>query len=713
MRTEDVLAASETGLWRWDQATGTATMDAIAARLMGLPPRFVTVGESEIRARVHVEDFIELQRLGTLALAERRVVEGRMRILDADGRVLRRLRTRIRVVGEGVNIVMAGVLMQVVEGMPEEEAAEAASGHPELSRPAGDWRLSREAFLLDAGRALAEARTTGEVLRVVSSLALPGFTPDGMCVFGIKGDELSLIGRHGYPLEGCTERREVPGHRGPAPDPGLDLDLDLGLDSDYPAAEAIRSGRAVYLPSPAEYRRRYPAAWPFVRAFGRSAWAYLPLTAGGRTIGAWMVAFPEPVAFTPDERSVLTTVARMLAQSLARTHVFESERALATDLQQTMAPTTTPQVPGLLLAGRYVPTGGGLQIGGDWYDVIPLPSQRAALVIGDVQGHGVRAAAVMAQLRIALRAYAAEGHRPDAVLARASRFLAGVEDEDGGTRFATCLYVEVDTRTGSLEVARAGHPDVGVRLADGTSVLRPTEGGPPLGIDPDWAYPTTRLVLQPDETLVMCTDGLLETGGHDLETGWARLRRVLEAHPGDDLEKLADALIDAVYGPPSHRSVGPHTDRREDDIALLMLRRPEHGRVPRRAVLSVAQAEPARIAEARHQLAELLHDWGSQEQLDGAVLMLSELLTNVLVHTDSDAVLVTELTGQPGERLLRVAVTDTSDVMPHRREPGELASSGRGLLLMEVLADAWGVDPRGDGKTTWFELRERPERLDD
>nr|WP_313896193.1 serine/threonine-protein phosphatase [Streptomyces sp. YIM 98790] len=345
--------------------------------------------------------------------------------------------------------------------------------------------------------------------------------------------------------------------------------------------------------------------------------------------------------------------------------------------------------------------------------MIPLPSDRVALVIGDVQGHDVRAAALMAQLRIALRAYAAEGHRPDAVLARASRFLAGVEDDEGDSRFATCLYLEVDTRTGSLEVARAGHPDVGVRLADGTSVQRPTEGGPPLGIDPDWAYPTTRLVLQPDETLLMCTDGLLETGGHDLETGWARLRRVLEQQPGEDLEKLADALIDAVYGPPSHRTVGPHTDRREDDIALLLLRRPDRGRVPRRTVLSVAQAEPARVADARHQLADMLHDWASREQLDGAVLMLSELLTNVLVHTDSDALLVTEVTGQPGERLLRVAVTDTSDEMPHRRQPGELASSGRGLLLMEVLADAWGVDPRGEGKTIWFELQERPERLDD
>src|SRR5690606_22690057 len=132
-------------------------------------------------------------------------------------------------------------------------------------------------------------------------------------------------------------------------------------------------------------------------------------------------------------------------------------------------------IPGMTVAARYVPTGGGLQVGGDWYDLIPLPSGRIALVIGDVQGHDVRAAGLMGQLRIALRAYASEGHRPDAVLARASRFLSGLiephEDDDGtAARFATCLYAEADPETGVLDIARAGHPDPVVMTADGTAV---------------------------------------------------------------------------------------------------------------------------------------------------------------------------------------------------------------------------------------------------
>jgi anti-sigma regulatory factor (Ser/Thr protein kinase) len=401
-----------------------------------------------------------------------------------------------------------------------------------------------------------------------------------------------------------------------------------------------------------------------------------------------------------------------------------------------MMPTLGPRMPGMSVAARYVPTGGGLQVGGDWYDVIPLPAGRYALVIGDVQGHDVRAAGLMGQLRIALRAYAAEGHRPDAVLSRAARFLYGVTDSvtygsSGGAdadeepadpadvRFATCLYVEVDPATGTLDIARAGHPDPAIRMADGTVLMRPTAGGLPLGIDPDADYPTTRLVLEPGETMLICTDGLIETGGHDLDTGWRRIRRTLESHDGD-MEALADALVQAVHGPSSHHTTGPLADRREDDIAVLLLSRlgvegayddtaPTVRPMARRTMLTVAQAEPERIADARQQLRELLHDWASADQLDSAVLLVSEMVTNVLVHTDADALLVAEVTGEPAKRRMRVEVTDGSDDLPHRRHPGELASSGRGLVLVEMLADAWGVDPRGEGKSIWFEFSEAPD----
>ena len=341
----------------------------------------------------------------------------------------------------------------------------------------------------------------------------------------------------------------------------------MSLDTDYPAAEVVRTGRAVYLSSPEAYKDRYPATWPLAQ---RVRPPVLGVPAAdrrgphdGRLDGG---ASPTRSAFTPDERSVLTTVARMLAQALSRAGVAESERELTDGLQRSMMPTLGPEIPGMSVAARYVPTGGGLQVGGDWYDMIPLPGGRFALVIGDVQGHDVRAAGLMGQLRIALRAYASEGHRPDAVLSRASRFLHGHRPTPRTTRTpATCASRPACTsrstrRPGSLDIARAGHPDPAIRMADGTVLTRPTAGGLPLGIDPDADYPTTRLVLEPGETMLLCTDGLIETGGHDLDTGWQRIR----GDPGGTGATTATTWRTSptrwsrpCTGPSSHHTTGP------------------------------------------------------------------------------------------------------------------------------------------------------------
>ncbi|MEU3958347.1 SpoIIE family protein phosphatase [Streptomyces buecherae] len=772
MRTEDVLATIRTGLWRWGNASAKVTLDAEAARLLGLAAVPVTLPEATVRARFHPVDWTEINGIINLALTEGTLAEARLRIVDEHGTVLRTVRSRTRPIVRGEHFELVGTLEEVPALVPGTAAATPVTG---------DWRRNREAFLLDAGRALAEAQSSAEVLRVAAGLSMPGFTPDGLAVFGVEGNRITVIGHQGYGEE----------DEGPF--------LDMSVDTDYPAAEAVRTGRAIYLPTPEDYRRRFPTAWSLAQPLGRQSWAFLPLIVAGKTIGAWLAAFAEPVSFTPDERSVLTTIARMFAQALSRASLHDTERELADGLQRAMLPDRRPEVPGLTIAARYVPTGGGLQVGGDWYDVIPLPSGRTALVIGDVQGHDVRAAGLMGQLRIALRAYATEGHHPDAVLSRASRFFASLtdtggraragsgphteDDENADPRFATCLYMEVDPATGTLDVARAGHPDPAIAHGDGTVMVRPTAGGLPLGVIPDADYPTTRLTLEPDETLLVCTDGLIETGGHDLQTGWERIRAVFSEHlrdldgparagaggpaggsagagaspgaamapgavvgpaagagmgagagaraggggePGggvrgaggagplrsqEDLDALADALLQAVHGPPSHYRTGPLADRREDDIAFVLispgLPSPEAaGPRRRRAAITVAQAQPEQISQARLQLRQMLHDWASDDQVDSAVLLLSEMVTNVLMHTDDDALVIAEISGEPGARRLRLDVADASDELPHRRHPGELASSGRGLLLMEMLAGSWGVDPRGEGKCIWVELHE-------
>ncbi|MDX3069966.1 SpoIIE family protein phosphatase, partial [Streptomyces sp. ND04-05B] len=457
----DVLSALATGLWTWDSAAGTVTVDAEAARLLGLAAEPTTLTQAGARSRLHPVDWNEIVSVVQLAVAEDTLAEVRIRVMDEHGRVLRTVRSRSKPTFDPMrrSFELIGTLQEVTEPSPA-----TAVRAPSVT---GDWRRSREAFLLDAGRALAEARSTEEVLRVAAGLAMPGFSPDGLAVFGVEADRLTVIGHHGHSR----------GAEGPF--------THMPLETDYPAAEVARTGRAVYLSSPEDYKARYPTAWPLAEQFARQSWAFLPLTVAGRTMGAWMAGFTHPVTFTPDERSVLTTVARMLAQALSRAGAAETERELTDGLQRTMLPTLGPEIPGMSVAARYVPTGGGLQVGGDWYDMIALPSGRFALVIGDVQGHDVRAAGLMGQLRIALRAYASEGHPPDAVLSRASRFLHGVTNDSAAhfadLRFATCLYVEVDPASGVLDIARAGHPDPVVRMADGTVLVRPTPGGLPLG----------------------------------------------------------------------------------------------------------------------------------------------------------------------------------------------------------------------------------------
>lgn len=236
MRTKDLLAAIATGLWRWDNASGQVALDAEAARLLGLPAEPVELSEAAVRSRFHPVDFAEVNGIVQLAVSEETLAEARLRIVDEHGRVLRIVRSRSRPRLVDGDFELVGTLQEVPEPQPGTSAA-----HTPIT---GDWRRSREAFLLDAGRALAEARSTAEVLRVAAGLSMPGFMPDGLAVFGIEGDRISVIGHHGH-----------------HPDDEKPF-LDMTLDTDYPAAEVIRSGRALYLPSPEEYRRRYPATWP-------------------------------------------------------------------------------------------------------------------------------------------------------------------------------------------------------------------------------------------------------------------------------------------------------------------------------------------------------------------------------------------------------------------------------------------------------------------
>ncbi|MFJ1601363.1 SpoIIE family protein phosphatase [Streptomyces sp. NPDC088261] len=328
------------------------------------------------------------------------------------------------------------------------------------------------------------------------------------------------------------------------------------IDADLPVAEAFRTHRPVFI-TRQSVEAEYPQLWPHVKDTPLTAGAVLPLIAQARASGVLSIMYEGKTSFTPEERTLLIALAATIAQSVQRAALYDEEHAMAVGLQQSMLPAAIPSMPGLRVAVRYQPARTGHQIGGDWYDVVPLRGGRVGLVVGDVQGHDIQASAVMGQLRTALRAYAAEGHPPAAVMARASKFLQDLDTD----RLATCVYADLDPATGRALLVRAGHPGPVVRHADGSSSSPAVAGGLPFGLlqYSDAPYPTTELVLGPDDTLLLCTDGLLEFRGEDIDVGERRIRSALYDGPAD-LDELAEYIVDTIET----------RQGQEDDVALLL-----------------------------------------------------------------------------------------------------------------------------------------------
>lgn len=471
------------------------------------------------------------------------------------------------------------------------------------------------------------------------------------------------------------------------------------LDARLPLSDTILSGRPRFVTSLAALARRYPVVEPHLDKLRFRAVAYLPLVAQARPLGALALYYRERTMFNAEERILCLGLAAIVAQSLQRAMLFDEEREFATGLQSTMLPRRIQAIEGGEIAVRYHAAWSGRQVGGDWYDVIALPKNRIGIVVGDVQGHDTHAAAIMGQLRIALRAYAGEGHPPATVLARASRFLAELDTE----RFATCTYAQADLATGTVRVVRAGHFGPLIRHTDGRVASPQVRGGLPLGISTDFAdeeFPETRLDLVPGETLVLYTDGLVEEPGADVDSGVAALMHEVSEGPAG-AEALADHLSDRLW---ERWGSG-------DDVALLVLRRsPDMGssRAPRLHQY-IHQADPEGLSEARSIVRQALTDWEMADFADDAELVTGELLVNVLLHTEGGAVLTLEVLPEPVRRI-RLSVQDRSSVWPRRRTPGETSTSGRGLLLLDAVAARWGIDPRGEGKAVWCEIGPGPAR---
>ncbi|GGX96893.1 SpoIIE family protein phosphatase [Streptomyces fructofermentans] len=440
-------------------------------------------------------------------------------------------------------------------------------------------------------------------------------------------------------------------------------------------AAALREGRASVWPagSPLE---------PALADVGPGGLAVLPLPAGGRMAGACLIGWDTPHDFGPDERALLTASAGLAGQALMRAHAFDAEHELVGMLQRTLLPRRLPQLPGAVAVARYLPTTAGLEVGGDWYDVIPLPDNHVALVIGDVQGHNAGAATLMGQMRTALRAYAVEGHPPDVVVSHANRLLMDMETD----LFATCCYVDVDMAEGTAWCVRAGHLPPVLRHPDGSTEIIVTEGGPPLGVITQADYPMSPLPLQPGTLLALTTDGLVESAELDMEDGLRGLAAQLATADPAHLGLVADALLAGA--------------NRSDDVALLLMRYDGMATRPLRESWTVWRV-PEAVRHARRFTRRTLRSWGIKEEPDAVLLIVSELVTNALVHTDGKVRLDLTLIGNR----LRVAVADVSPRTPIKPTSiGWEATGGRGILLVEALSASWGTVPVSGGKQVWAEI---------
>ncbi|MFZ5849035.1 MAG: SpoIIE family protein phosphatase [Actinomycetota bacterium] len=458
---------------------------------------------------------------------------------------------------------------------------------------------------------------------------------------------------------------------------------------DFPSLgrRAFEEARPLWLTNRNELEKGYPELSADLAEV--HALIALPLMVAGICHGSMVLTWTSERDFGNEEIGLLEAVAGQLAATMERVRAAEAETIAQAELHQYVAeltessrtlqrsllPQALPQVEGLEYAVRYLPGTAGAEVGGDWYDVVVSPQGVVTLVVGDVEGHSFSAAAVMGTVSTALRAYLLEGHAPEVALARVNPIV-----EQTGV-IATCCLVSLDPSTGEVSVVRAGHPYPIYRVADGTTREAGVEGGPPLGVAPTAVWPVTKGWAAAGDRLVLYTDGLVERSQKADEVELSQLVGVVAGASGSP-EHVADLVLDSLPG------------RAEDDVALLVA--DFTGRILETCARIRVESQQE-VAVARRFSRETLRDWELVGLTESVTLLVSEMVTNALLHADGTAVL--ELRPERGG--VRVSVTDTTALTPQPRDADGDDVNGRGLLLVEALAQDWGVEPAASGKTVW------------
>ena len=420
----------------------------------------------------------------------------------------------------------------------------------------------------------------------------------------------------------------------------------------------------------------------------------VPLRARGALLGvAQFSRWSSPEPFTADDLVLAEDLAAKAAIAVDNARRYTREKATALTLQRSLLPHHLPQHAAVQVATRYLPVG-QTGVGGDWFDVIPLSGSRVALVVGDVVGHGINAAAAMGRLRTAVRTLAAVDLPPDELLTHLDDLVIQIaESQEPGTNEvgrsgvgdlgATCLYAVYDPVTSHCTMATAAHPLPILVTPSGT--VTPISGsvGPPLGTG-SLPFESTELELPADSILALFSDSLIESRDHDIDHGMKALCHLLE-QPVESLEALCDAVTGALVG-----------GRSTDDVALLLARTRVFS--PGQVATCDIPPDPSLVERARKWAGQQLKVWDLTEEEFVTELVVSELVTNAIRYGAPPIQLRLIL-----DRTLTCEVSDGSSTAPHLRRARMFDEGGRGLLLVAQLTENWGTRHTTTGKTIWCE----------
>ncbi|MFD4600608.1 SpoIIE family protein phosphatase [Streptomyces sp. NPDC058464] len=470
----------------------------------------------------------------------------------------------------------------------------------------------------------------------------------------------------------------------------------VAVPRNSPFTKVLSSGRSHLEPvldaSPGTWFDRDPDRARTTRESGMHSLMVVPIRAGHAFLGtAVFIRTEEPAPFQEDDLLLAEGLVSRTALSLDNARRYARERSAALTLQRSLLPQRLVQGTAIETASRYLPADVDNGVGGDWFDAIPLPGARTALVVGDVVGHGINAAATMGRLRTAVQTLADLDLPPDELLTHLDDTVRRMAEEDADSQDptrvtgATCLYAVYDPVAQKCTVARAGHPPPAVIDPHGEVTFPDLPTGAPLGVGTGVPFEAVELELPEGSRLALYTDGLIESRDHDIDAGMQRLGDVL-AQAGRSLEHLCSSVIEAVPTQPPY-----------DDVALLVAR--THALSPSRTTCWELPADPAVVRCARTLVTRQLVQWGLERLTASTQLIISELVTNAVRHA----------TGPIRLRLIRhqvltCEVSDTSDTLPRLRHARTSDEGGRGLYIVAQLCRRHGARClTSGGKTVWAE----------